>query len=268
MPYARVNDIQMYYEVHGQGEPLVLIMGLSMDCTMWKRMLEVVTPRFRTLIFDNRGAGRSDKPEAAYSIAGFAADTVGLMDIVGFDSAHILGASMGGMIAQELVLRYPERVRSLTLACTNCGGAQAVPAAPDIMALLMRRGEMTPEEMVRASVPILYSAKTRETHPERIEEDVQRRLQHPQPPHGYVNQLGAIMGFSTYDRLDQIKVPTLIIHGKEDVLVPPANATVLASRIPKAEVVLLDDAGHVFMTDQPEAAAKSFLDFLGRQIRA
>lgn len=265
MPYAKVNDIQMYYEVHGQGEPLVLIMGLSMDCTMWKRVLEAVSTQFQTLIFDNRGAGRTDKPEAPYSIEMFAADTVGLMEAVGFQSAHIMGASMGGMIAQEVTLRYPERVRSLVLACTNCGGTQSIQPSPEIMALLMQRGEMTPEEMVRASVPILYAAKTRETHPERIEEDVQLRLLHPQPPHGYMNQLAAIMAFSTYDRLDQIKVPTLIVHGKNDVLVPPGNAHILASRIAHAELVLLDDAGHMFATDQPEASAQAILGFLKRQ---
>src|SRR5574341_2228297 len=131
MARTHVNGIDMYYEVHGSGEPLVLIMGLGANTTAWYRQIPVFSREYQVIVFDNRGAGRSDKPNEPYSMGQMADDAHGLMDALGVESAHVFGMSLGGMIAQELVLRYPERVRNLVLGGTMSGGPSAIFAGPE-----------------------------------------------------------------------------------------------------------------------------------------
>jgi pimeloyl-ACP methyl ester carboxylesterase len=259
MPYATSNGTQIHWEESGSGEPLLLIMGLGYSSVMWHRTRPVVSAHYRTILFDNRGVGKSGVPSGAYSIAQMASDAAAVLDAAGVARARVFGVSMGGMIAQEFAINYPDRVNRLVLGCTACGGRNSIQAAPNVLAVLMARASMTPEEGAKAMVPYIYDAST---PPERIEEDlVLRRRDYPQAA-GYMGQLQAILAWSSFDRLNQIHAPTLIIHGETDQLVPPENASILASAIPGSRLVMLPHASHLFTTDQPEPAHRELLAFL------
>jgi pimeloyl-ACP methyl ester carboxylesterase len=165
---------------------------------------------------------------------------------------------MGGMIAQEFALQYPERVRSLVLACTACGGPYATQAEPEVIQLLFRR-EGTPAERAEAVVPFIYDGSTPR---KRIDEDLAKLSEYYATEAGYTAQLQGLLMWEAYNRLPQINCPTLVIHGLNDRLVPAANADLIASRVPNAKLVKLLSASHIFMTDQPEASHQHFLEFL------
>lgn len=259
MPYADNDGTTIYWEREGDGPPLLLIMGLGYSMAMWHRLRPLLIERFEVIAFDNRGVGNSDAPEPPYSIPDMTRDAVSVLDAAAVDSAHVVGVSMGGVIAQELVLAHPERVRSVVLACTACGGPDAVAAEPEVIEALVKRGQMSPEEGVRAMIPYIYD---RSTPPDRIEVDIQLRLQHYPTTAGYLGQLQAVLGYETYRRLGEIAVPTLVIHGESDRLVPHGNGADLARRIPGARFVSLADASHIFFTDQPETARGALFSFL------
>lgn len=262
MPYAENSETKIYWEERGSGPPLVLIMGLGYTSEMWHRMLPVLAAEHRTIIFDNRGVGRSSVPAAAYSISDMAADAAAVMDAAEIASAHVLGISMGGLIAQEFALRYPERTKSLILGCTHHGGREAVVADREVFEVLMSRGEMPPEEGTRAMVPYIYDASTAR---ERIEEDLEIRMRTYPTSEGYFGQVQAIFAFDVRNRLPEISARTLILHGESDRLVPPENGRLLARLIPNSTLIMLPNASHVFMTDQPEAANDAILSFLRQE---
>ena len=139
MPTALANSIHIHYDIHGAGEPVVLIGGLGSDAYLWTRQIPALAQGFQVIAFDNRGAGASDKPDEPYTIPMFAADTAGLLDALGIEKAHIVGASMGGFIAQEFALTYPQRVNRLVLACTHFGGPNAVPIPQATLAGMLNR---------------------------------------------------------------------------------------------------------------------------------
>jgi 3-oxoadipate enol-lactonase len=211
MPTAKVGDINIYYESHGDGEPLLLIMGYGSYSGHWAPLIPYLSPEYRVISFDNRGTGQSDKPDIPYTIKMMADDASGLLDAIGVDAAHVFGVSMGGMIAQEFALNYPSKLKSLILGCTHCGGTKTI--------------------------------------------------------HGFARQAQGIMTHDTYDRLPQIKVPTLVIAGNADRLIPADNSRILASKIPSAELVILENAGHGFVTDAAAEATRIMLDFLRRHTK-
>jgi pimeloyl-ACP methyl ester carboxylesterase len=259
MPYATSSGTRIFWEEAGAGEPLLLIMGLGYSHEMWHRTLPVVSAHYRTILFDNRGVGKSDVPPGAYSVAQMAADAAAVLDAAGIARAHVFGVSMGGMIAQEFALNYPERVNRLVLGCTACGGPNSVSAERKVLDILMARATMTPDEGAEAMVPYIYDASTPR---QRIDEDLAiRRLNYPQAA-GYMGQVQAILAWSTFDRLAGIRAPTLIIHGETDQLVPPENARILAQHIAGSRLVMLSHASHIFVTDQPEASHREVLAFL------
>jgi pimeloyl-ACP methyl ester carboxylesterase len=260
MPYVENEGAKIYWEELGGGEPLLLIMGLGSASDMWYRLLPRFAERYRTIFFDNRGVGRSDPHPGPYSIATMAADAAAVLDAAGVEQARVFGFSMGGFIAQELALRYPERVRRLVLASTACGGREVVWAAPEVLTALEARTVKSREEGFWTTAPYNYDAATPR---ELIEEDLEVTLRSPLKRESYQAQLRAIMSWEgSHSRLSSLSIPTLVIHGESDQLIPTENASILARVIPGAELVLLPDAGHRFMTDKTDEAISSILEFL------
>jgi 3-oxoadipate enol-lactonase len=258
MPFTENGGVKIYWEEEGKGEPVLLLMGLGWPSYMWYRTKPLLTNHYRTITFDNRGAGRSDVPAGPYPIATMASDAAAVLDAAGVDSAHLYGVSMGGMIAQEFALQYPKRVKSLILGCTAAGGPEAKRADREVLEVLTRQG-MTPEEAARVINPYIYDKGTPSA---RIEEDMKIRLQWPASADGYMAQLQGIIIWEAYSRIAQIATPTLVVHGETDQLVPPENGKLIAQRISGSKLVIIPHASHIYSTDQPEAAHKPVLEFL------
>jgi 3-oxoadipate enol-lactonase len=258
MAIAENQGTKIYWNEQGQGQPLLLIMGLGYASAMWHRARPALAEHFRTIAFDNRGVGLSDVPPGPYSIATMASDAAAVLEAAGVRRAHVFGVSMGGMIAQEFALEYPAKTHALILGCTAAGGPSAVRAERKVTDVLMVRG-MTPAEAREAILPYIYDAAT---PPEKVREDTRVRQRSLPSVAAYGAQLQAILAWEGYSRIAQIAAPTLVIHGKTDALVPAANGELIAGRIPGARLVLLEQASHLFLTDQTEASQKEILDFL------
>jgi len=238
-------------------------MGLSFNLEMWFRVVPWLVQNHRVIAFDNRGVGRSDAPRGPYTIRNMAEDAMSVLrEAKVNEPVHVVGASMGGMISQELVLAYPEAFRSLVLACTACGPLYRLAwpnwrRSPSLNEWLLLRGELRERSLVR----LLYADTTPQ---ERIDQDIQIRLLRPPGLRGVLSQFAAIVVWSSYDRLPQIRIPTLVVHGDEDHVLPIANGRIIARRIRGAEFVLVRQAGHMLGTDQPEVCRRELTRFLER----
>jgi pimeloyl-ACP methyl ester carboxylesterase len=263
MPHATVNGIEMFYEQAGEGPDLLLIMGFGASGIMWEPLLPHLTPHFRVTWFDNRGTGLSDKPAGAYPMETMAADAAGLLEAIGVERAHVFGISMGGMVAQHLALRHPEKVERLILACTSAGGPEAAMPEPWAMEILTRpRAGRTPEQHVRDAVPILFTEAYAQAHPETIDAIIRRAAERPSPPEGVQSQLLGIMGHNVRAELGGLAAPTLLITGDADVLVPAENSRQLAAAIPGAALLVLPGIAHGLIheaTGEVAEAARTFL---------
>ena len=267
MPKVKVGDINMYYEIHGEGEPLLMIMGHSGTTALWGPTIPLLAREYRVIAFDNRGIGYSEAVDLPLSTNTMADDTAGLLDALGIDSAHVYGASMGGMIAQELALHHPEKVVSLILGCTGPGGPQA--ALPDETAAFAEQmAAMSQEDLAKMMPAMLYPPEFMERNPKAVEETIGWLMEKPIPPWVRVRQTEAVMAHDTYERLPQIKAPTLVIGGEKDILIPVEFQRLLASRIPNAELVMWEDGGHGFGLQKPDEMNNVVLDFLRRHPRS
>ncbi|HZD81078.1 MAG TPA: alpha/beta fold hydrolase [Actinomycetota bacterium] len=247
----RPDGCGLYYEVHGdpRRSPLVLLEGLGGDVAGWASSLPLLAAELFVVAYDLRGNGGSDPPTGPLEMGTFIEDTVALLDELGVERAHVLGISLGGMVAQELALGHPERVRALVLGATHAGGHHVIPSA-------YRAPKGDPS---LALVSEGFAAE----HPQQLRERWRGRRR-AGVPGAARRQREAIRGFDTYDRLPRITAPTLVIHGTGDRMIDSRNAEVLASRIAGAELVLLKGAGHVFHWEQPERVDMVVLDFLRR----
>jgi 3-oxoadipate enol-lactonase len=261
MAFLQNQGAKIYWDEQGSGIPILLIMGLGYPSYLWHRIRPTLNEQYRTIALDNRGSGQSDAPAGPYPIALMASDAAAALDAAGVKSAHVFGLSMGGMIAQEFALQYPERVRSLILGCTAPGGPNAVRAEKQVTDILMARG-LSPEEAARAMRPFIYDSAT---PLDRIEEDLVIRRQWFPRSEGYMAQLQGILAWESYTRLERIAAHTLVIHGQSDQLVPAGNGELIAAKIPGAKLVMLPQASHIFTTDQPEPSRRAVMDFLGAQ---
>jgi pimeloyl-ACP methyl ester carboxylesterase len=261
MEGARINGINLAYELRGSGAPRVMIHGAQGDQTMFAGMAGAFAPGYQVLTFDQRGTGLSDKPDVPYTIAMIADDTAALMDHVGFSAAHILGVSMGGMIAQEFALRHPKKTRSLILGCTTPGGPNAIRATGTAMGAYSTR-EMSAEERGRALAEAAFTRGYIEQHPEIVAQMIEGRRQRPIDPVGFARRMGAAQTHDVYDRLPQIKCPTLVITGKDDTLIPWENSRLIAQCIEGAQLSVLEPAGHCFWLEQPERSHAAIARFL------
>jgi len=251
----------MYYELHGEGEPLLLIRGLGSTCEGFAAQVEGLAPHFRVISFDNRCVGRTDQPQQPFTIADMADDTAALLDALEVESAHVFGVSLGGMVAQEFVLRHPHKVKRLVLACTHAGPRTATRAPEWAVQIFNESRDMPREAALRYSIPLLFAKKTVEEHPEIIEEALRVMARNNQPKPSYLLQLGAVMMYDTFDRLPEIKHTTMVMTGTEDTLVDPGNSRLISERIPGARLVEFPETGHVFFTEKPDDVNRALIDF-------
>jgi pimeloyl-ACP methyl ester carboxylesterase len=211
--------------------------------------------------------GRSGHSPWPYTVAQMADDAVAVLDAAGVERAHVYGISLGGMVAQELALRYPQRVEALILGATTAGGPGAILARPEPLGFFVRAGAMAPEEAEWAAVPYNYGEATRRRHGQRIADDIARRVCHTTDALAYVHQVAAAAAHNTVGRLGAIAAPTLVVHGEDDVVIPPSNGRLLAQAIPGARLQLWPGAGHLFATDEP-AADRDIAGFLAHHTPA
>lgn len=269
MATAEINGLQMYFEVHGTGAPLVLISPLSGDRTSWAFQVPAfVEAGYRCLIFDSRDAGQTTESSIpGYTMRQLAEDTIALMDVVGFGPAHIVGGSMGGMIALELAAAFPARVASLTLSCTVAAADEAL--AGVIRGWKLVRPHCSSEEFVRLIGPWLFTHRFF-AEPEGLAAVLQltRESPFPQTPAGFARQCEAILSHDVRDRLPAITVPTHVVVGAEDVLTPPRHSRELASRIPQARLTEVPRAGHALFGECAPIFNETVLGFLNGIERA
>jgi pimeloyl-ACP methyl ester carboxylesterase len=228
-----------------------MITGLGLSGGAWWRTVPVLARGFQVITFDSRGLGRS-RGAPAYTTEAMADDAVSVLDAAALASAHVYGFSLGGMVAQQLVLRHPERVRSLVLGATQPGGPRAIRAGREVVRFFGGRASMRAEDAARASVPFNYGPRCIREHPERIDEDIARRLEHGFDAAAYRGQLLAASLHNAYSRLNRIAVPTLVVHGRQDRVIPFRNAEIMAARIPRARLLLLEESGHLYTTEEPD----------------
>jgi pimeloyl-ACP methyl ester carboxylesterase len=262
--FAEINGFRMYYEDHGprDAEAFLLIMGFTANATAWFRHIPRLAELYRVVAFDNRGAGRSESPEmAAYTMPQMADDAIALLDHLGIARAHVWGVSMGGMIAQEVALRHPDRVNTLILGCTGPGGAKNVDIKPEDMAEFFRMGTLPAEEAIIAGLPMLYSQGYIDANRDEIIERARGLMDLRAKPEGRQRQMMGIMQHDTYARLAEIKTPTLITTGTGDRICNPENSSVLAGAIPGARLVEYEGAGHGYIAERFEEDLANVMEF-------
>ena len=269
MAVLSANGVSLRYEVTGEGPPLCLISGYRLHGAAWPTVfVESLARGFSVLTFDNRGTGLSEKPAFGYRLGNMAADVAGLLEGLGWTSAHVLGFSMGGAIAQELAIRNPDRVARLVLFATFPGGLFGIPAPWPVLRRLFNVEGLSPEEAARQVWPVTYSAAYLAAHPDVVEAQMRREIAHPTPDHAARAQGAAIRAFSSALRLSQIRAQTLVATGTEDALVPPGNSRILASCIPGARLALLPGLGHRAIWEAPEEVAELIGDFFVQERRS
>ena len=259
-----VDDVSLAYRESGFGYPVVLINGLASTMDMWNPpVLSKISEHFRVIIFDSRGTGYSSSSDKPFSIPLLARDTATLMDALGISSAHILGLSMGASIAQELALSFPEKVTKLILVAGECGGPESVRMQPEIMAQLMDKSG-TVHDVVNRMFSLLFPASWLAAHdpfsycPEVYETTGEEIV---------ARQVSAFFGWTgSFFRLGDIRSPTLVITGTNDVVVPPVNSRIIRGRIPGAQLVEIPGAGHGLMYQFPDRFCDCVLRFLDTKI--
>jgi len=250
--------VKIAWESAGEGSPLLLIQGLGYGRWGWDPIVPGLAVRHRVVSFDSRGIGGSDKPAGPYTAAEMAGDALQVLDEAGIERSHVLGASLGGMIAQELAVAAPERVDRLVLCCTTPGGPNAVPMPAVTLRLFAEAPSLAPEVALRRFVENALGA---DPPTELVDELFARRLANPPDQAGWQAQAAAGMGFQGVDA--EIDAPTLIIAGTADNVIDYRNAELLAARIPGSRVELLEGAGHLFFWEQPDESVAIIDGFLG-----
>ncbi|MFX1298746.1 MAG: alpha/beta fold hydrolase [Promethearchaeota archaeon] len=263
MPKAKLNGLNMYYEIRGENFPIVMIMGLTANIDWWdERLIDVLSKHWKIILFDNRGTGRSDN-DIDFTLKDMADDTIGLLNFLNIEKAHVYGHSMGGMIAQELVLNYPERVNKLVLSSTSCGGAKYVPPSQDVLKILMKdnRGK-TPHEVVSDFIKVIFTQEFRLENPNFIENFIKKVLIAQISYREFKRQMNAILAFRSYRRLKTITTPTLVLHGKKDILSPYQNGVNISKLIPGSHLELFDNTAHQIFEEEFDKVIEPFITFL------
>jgi 3-oxoadipate enol-lactonase len=257
MALAKSGEIELSYDRAGEGPPLLLIMGMSGTKHHWgDSLLEQLRRDFDTIVYDHRDAGDSTRTSQPFTIADLAEDAAGLLTALDLDSAHLMGISMGGMIAQELALAHPDRLRSLTLGCTYCGGEGSALASEGVMRKLaeaMSSGDR--ERAIRASWEVNVSP-TFAADEAAWARFLATGTRYGLPIEVIMRQMQAITGHDTSARLSQVGIPTLVIHGTLDQLLPVQNGHMIAELLADSRLEIYEDVGHMFFLEQPERTAR------------
>lgn len=243
--YVNSDNCNIFYQVRGEGDPLVLLMGFGADGNLWEQHAREYEKHFKCILIDNRGVGLSDQPPGPYSTAMMAADTAAVMEHAGIQKARVAGISMGGAIAQELALNYPEMVQSLALISTWPKFNNYAKTVYENLKKI--RVQSKPEDFMELLQLWIFAPPYYESYLDKLREDQKNAATNPQPQskEGFDGQLDACINHDTVDRLSQIKVPTLITVGEMDIFTPPEFSDILYARIPVSEYIKFPDAGHV-----------------------
>ena len=262
MPHQDLDNITVYFERHGTGAPLILLHGLQGDSSNFAGLLPELAQQYQVLTFDQRGSGWSAKPAQSYTMALYADDTAHLMDALGIERTHVLGMSMGGMIAQEFALRHPDRLNGLILGCTTPGGPNAAKLESAARERTYETTDLPAEERARRLAEAGLTEAFLDRHPEVLEAMIEARRRRPLDVAALQRRMAAIDAHDTYDRLGRIRAPTLVITGRPDNIVSADNSTILAERIPNARLEVLEPAGHLFWLERPKETLDLVLTFL------
>jgi 3-oxoadipate enol-lactonase len=249
--------VKIAWESSGEGAPLLLIQGLGYGRWGWRPIVAGLAEQHRVVSFDNRGIGESDKPPGPYTAAQMAGDAVQVLDEAGIERAHVIGASLGGMIAQELAVAVPERVDRLVLCCTTPGGPDAAPMPEATMRLFAEAPSLAPEVALRR---FIENALGENPPAGLVDELFALRVANPPDPDGWQAQAAAGMGFLGVEA--EVAAPTLILAGTADNVVDSRNAELLAARIPGARVELFEGCGHLFFWERPDGCVEILNGFL------
>jgi 3-oxoadipate enol-lactonase len=260
--YARNGDVRLAWEEHGAGDAVLLVQGLGYTREGWGATPRLLAERFRVITFDNRGMGASDIAPPPYSIEELAADAVAVVDAAGLARVHVVGVSLGGFIAQELALGYPERVDRLVLACTSPGGSAAFPMPERTVRAFEEFMALPGEEGLLVLVKNAIADANVEARPELVDEVFRYRLANPPDPAAWEAQALVGMTFDVHARLGDVRAPTLVLTGTEDVVVDPRNSELLAAAIPDAQLRTIDGAGHLVFWEESEQFADAIAGFL------
>lgn len=263
MPKARTNGIDIDYAVEGEGEPLVMIMGLGGPRGSFKHQTRAFKKHYRTVTFDNRGVGKSDKPKGPYSIRMMAEDTLGLMDHLSIQSAHVLGVSMGGMIAQELTINHPERVAKLALGCTFATAGSGSSSSETNRAAEARaessQDETSQRKLISDTLDLSFTSWSNRTILRRVAKVAIRFY----PIGGMIEQIKAVSTFDSAERPRKIHAPTLVIPGTDDRLIDPTSSETVTKLVPNARLVKVPGGGHYFFMEKHDGFNREVLLFLG-----
>jgi 3-oxoadipate enol-lactonase len=261
MPSTQANGMTINYEIHGEGEPLLLINGLADDLTSWAYQIEHFARQYRTIIFDNRGIGGSDKPAGGYTTAQMAADARGLLDALHIERAHVLGVSMGGMIAQEFALAYPDRLNKLLLCCTCSEASEANTRLYRIWqetAPILGLSQMMKEVLLWCFTPEFF-----QHHPDAARETEEALTGITQSVEAYLSQLNSIQVHNATARLGEIQAPTLVLGAPKDLIFPPFQSEQLHAGISGSRLQFTAHGGHAFLWEAPEEFNQAVLGYLG-----
>ena len=261
MPFQPINGIRIYYEEHGEGFPVLLIQGLGYPSGMWFLQIPEFSRYFRTIVFDNRGVGRTDKPDAEYSIPLMASDAAGLLKSLGVSRVHVVGVSLGGYIAQELALNQPDLMDHLVLMATSCGGPNYAESTKSFWQEVAGLAGLTPEEIIRRGMGLATTRDFYQTNPALIERSVAVRMKKLQPLHAFIRQSHAAMNFDSSDLASHIDKPTLILAGAEDRVMPLPLTEDLFRRIPRARLKVFPGAAHLLFLEEAEAVNRLIIEF-------
>jgi pimeloyl-ACP methyl ester carboxylesterase len=259
---AESQGVRIAYETHGNGDPVVLVQGLAYDRAGWGRLPGLLAESFQVTVFDNRGVGESDAPEGPYSVPQMAADVAAVLDAAGHERAHMLGVSLGGFIAQEFALTYPERIDKLVLCSTMAGGPKSHPMPADGMAAFAKFPTMDREAGLRLMVENSLGERGLHEVPGLADEIYAYRLEHAPTLAAWQAQAAAGMAFDAYDRVGAISAPTLVVHGGTDNVVDTRNADLLGELIPGARVEVAPNRGHLMVWEDSEHVAEIVTEFL------